>query len=586
MNLMKLLLRSAILCGTLGFCAVAKGQYAIPLPPYSLAAGDPGSTAVTFNDPRIQGWASGFINYLPGSEVDDSWKQPTAGLGPAGQSVHDVVVLGRGGEITMTLFPAVRNGLGDDLAIFENGYNDTFLELAYVEVSSDGVNFVRFPGYSLTASPVGSYGAVQPYFVTGFAGKFAVSYGTPFDLQELQDAYDWVVSRGAGYQWQGPSVLEFSQTYADHLRNNLPLVDLDSITHIRLVDVVGDGSAKDALGNPIYDPYPTVGSAGFDLDAVAALNMVGLGEDRQVISFAPIPHQRIAEGSLELTATASSGLPVAYRVVEGPAMVSGRTLTFTGKGQVVIEATQAGDGVNWEAAIPVVQSFTIADERQHLAAELIPNIVAAQGGTSQLSVSSSSGLPVSLEVTFGPANVLVDSETQTLQYGLTTGDAIIRAFQKGGEHEGVVYAPAHDLYLPISIVAGGGSSAPRSYATYASGIAGLAGNPEGDTDGDGVANAIEFLLGTDPLEASSVQRLQAESGLDHSGQPALMVSFSFNPAVTPTPEIQVSNSLDFDDLFQPQLLGVQRVGSGAEARHEVKVAIPAIHPSSFIRLTN
>ncbi|MFV1994765.1 MAG: hypothetical protein ACC661_04960, partial [Verrucomicrobiales bacterium] len=32
------------------------------------------------------------------------------------------------------------------------------------------------------------------------------------------------------------------------------------------------GNALDTQGNPIYDPYPTDGSAGFDLDAVGALN--------------------------------------------------------------------------------------------------------------------------------------------------------------------------------------------------------------------------------------------------------------------------------------------------------------------------
>ena len=44
---------------------------------------------------------------------------------------------------------------------------------------------------------------------------------------------------------------------------------------IRLIDIVGDGSATDASGDPIYDPFPTVGSAGFDLDAVAVIHADG-----------------------------------------------------------------------------------------------------------------------------------------------------------------------------------------------------------------------------------------------------------------------------------------------------------------------
>ena len=50
------------------------------------------------------------------------------------------------------------------------------------------------------------------------------------------------------------------------------IVDLSAVTHVRLIDIVGDGTYMDSLGNPVYDPYPTSGSAGFDLDAVGVSN--------------------------------------------------------------------------------------------------------------------------------------------------------------------------------------------------------------------------------------------------------------------------------------------------------------------------
>jgi len=50
------------------------------------------------------------------------------------------------------------------------------------------------------------------------------------------------------------------------------LVDLSRISHIRIIDVVGDGSALDSTAEVIYDPYPTTGSAGFDLDALGVSN--------------------------------------------------------------------------------------------------------------------------------------------------------------------------------------------------------------------------------------------------------------------------------------------------------------------------
>ena len=45
-----------------------------------------------------------------------------------------------------------------------------------------------------------------------------------------------------------------------------------NIRWVRVVDVVGDGSCTDSFGNVIYDPYPTIGSGGFDLEAVGVIN--------------------------------------------------------------------------------------------------------------------------------------------------------------------------------------------------------------------------------------------------------------------------------------------------------------------------
>ena len=72
-----------------------------------------------------------------------------------------MVSLGKGGSITLSFDPPVSNGDGWDFAVFENGFEDTFLELAYVEVSSDGVVFVRFDNASLTPDPVPRHGGAE-----------------------------------------------------------------------------------------------------------------------------------------------------------------------------------------------------------------------------------------------------------------------------------------------------------------------------------------------------------------------------------------------------------------------------------------
>ena len=215
--------------------------------PYAPAAGIEGSTAVHHLDVRIEGWASEVVQYLPGSEVNAEFQDTAQALGPADSTSGGVVSLGRGGSITVGFLNPIRDGLGFDFAVFENGFMDTFLELGKVQVSSDGINFFEFDSDSMTSDPVGSFGSVDPTEIDGFAGKYRVGFGTPFDLASL-DGID-------------------------------PRLDVNRVTHVRIIDVIGDGTAFDSQGDPIYDPFPTVNSAGFDLDGVAVLHGLDTGED-------------------------------------------------------------------------------------------------------------------------------------------------------------------------------------------------------------------------------------------------------------------------------------------------------------------
>jgi hypothetical protein len=243
-------------------CAAAAWGYQPPVFPYAPAAGLPGSTAVARDDPRIAGWAVAVHAVQYGLEVADDWKRPDKALGPAGGNTEDVLVLGRGGSVVLEFDPAIADGDGDDFAVFENAIHDTFLELAHVEVSSDGERFVRFPGYSQTAAPVPAFGDVQPAYVHGLAGKYRIGFGTPFDLKVLADAHAAAL-RGEG---------GFSDEFRRQLLDNYPFLDPAAVRYVRIVDIVGDGSDFDCEGYAIYDPYPTVITAGFDLDGVGVIN--------------------------------------------------------------------------------------------------------------------------------------------------------------------------------------------------------------------------------------------------------------------------------------------------------------------------
>jgi hypothetical protein len=171
------------------------------------------------------------------------------GIGPAD---NFVVSLGDSGVAVLKFDYVIENGPGPDFEVFENGFADpsnpeqAFLELAFVEVSSDGTNYVRFPASSYTQvdtqiAVAGMY--MDARKLNNLAGKYVGNYGTPFDLQELAGT---------------------------------PGLNINNITHVRLVDVVGsigNHASHDTAGHNINDPYPTsIPTGGFDLDAVAVLH--------------------------------------------------------------------------------------------------------------------------------------------------------------------------------------------------------------------------------------------------------------------------------------------------------------------------
>ena len=67
----------------------------------------------------------------------------------------------------------------------------------------------------------------------------------------------------------------------------------------------------------------------------------------------------VTEGNtIELNATASSGLDVVYKVIEGDAVIEGKLLTINTSGKISIEASQPGDN-EFYSAQPVVKTFNV-----------------------------------------------------------------------------------------------------------------------------------------------------------------------------------------------------------------------------------
>ena len=253
---------------------------------FAPAADLPGTTAMHADSSAFVAWATGCTTERGLMRIDkphlgyayygnDSLVLGAPGTGGASEIVYDVVSLGDGGVATVTFASPIFNGEGPDFAVFENGFgieSDTthtlhFLELAFVEVSSDGEHFFRFPAVTYVPfdNQLGGYGGMVPSQIHNFAGKYDQFYGTPFDLDEVEDN---------------------------------ALLDKNRVTHVRIIDVVGcikpEYATYDSEGHIVNDPWFTSNEkGGFDLEAVGVIHDLAHNEvvenEMEIVSVYPNP---------------------------------------------------------------------------------------------------------------------------------------------------------------------------------------------------------------------------------------------------------------------------------------------------------
>ena len=296
-------------------------------------------------NPAFAGWATAVADYspAPGVASDDQfthndWTVATRALGPATGDNFDIVSLGDldasqlatnavPGSITLSFATPIADKAGPDFAVFENAYvvsgtdGNVFAEFGYVEVSSDGIHFTRFPStyidLGLGTDNGRGYANVDVRGAHNLCGKhvnaYGTSFGTPFDLSELATSTDAVNGT----------------------------LDLSNVTHVRIVDIPGDGTYKDDCdpSNGILDAWVTWSSGGVDLDAVGVLNssaasridlkVTGPGEVSPLgypNSYVSVPHG----DDVTFTFTPSNGCAIASVTLDGvPQALSGDTLTLT-----------------------------------------------------------------------------------------------------------------------------------------------------------------------------------------------------------------------------------------------------------------
>jgi hypothetical protein len=245
-------------------------------------------------NPIFRGWADSAPEelYVPTLQyMQPWWHDPTKATGQSMSDTDGVYTVSLGdlyqdeidagvspGQITLSFTETIRDQNGYDFVVFENGFyymgDEYYCEFGYVEVSSNGTDFVRFPSVDLTdpLDPNQYNCFLDITQVYNLAGKHPNNYGqftgTPFDLSEITNEPNVVAG----------------------------LVDLNNISYVRIVDIPGSGNYFDNarklidpctwpnwdyydVNHPIYDAWLTYGSGGFDLEGIGVLQPQEYGGD-------------------------------------------------------------------------------------------------------------------------------------------------------------------------------------------------------------------------------------------------------------------------------------------------------------------
>ena len=459
-------------CKVLLWMGVAWGLTAVACTagPYSPAGGQPGSIAISATSSGITEWASdctidrglveidnpslGYATYGGTSGSGASQNNAPIGAPPQPQSTYYAVALGQGGTATLTFAQPITNGPGYDFAVFGNGFSSggqAWIKPAFVEVSSDGVNFFAFPSVSLTptTNQVPSFGTLDPTNLYDLAGKDPVGYGTPFDLSEMA---------------------------------NVPGLNVNDVTAVRIVNCVDDikspFATRDSQGNIVNAPWPApseAGSEGFCLAGVGVMNALAAGTWTHGSStstswtngnnwcFATVP----SSGTVTF-----AGLPSAPTTVTLDGNESAGALVFNVSGSNGYTLSQ-GTGGALALGTPAGASITVLSGTHTISAPL------SLEGSAEIIPAASARLTISgnigenpaksgFSVTLNGAGTLILSGSDSYTGGTNVDDGTLYVTDSGALPDGTsltVGAGGACIFDPSA--AGGGSLAASPGASAA-----------------------------------------------------------------------------------------------------------------------
>ncbi len=226
-----------------------------------------------------------------------------------------------------------------------------------------GTNWVDYSVEAQVQFPEGSYGG-------GIDGRLNPSTGARYAA--------WIYPEGSSggsnmlklIKFQNWSTFAYTNTDAAPMYQvSLPGVgtnahNLKMAFHGNEITVSYDGTNMMTVTDIEVAPYKN-GGIGLDMwtdqtpyaMAVDNVTVIQTLADQSII-FGALADNTYGVAPFDVSATASSGLPVTFSIVSGPATIASNTITITGAGLVTVRASQAGN-FNYNAAANVDQSFTV-----------------------------------------------------------------------------------------------------------------------------------------------------------------------------------------------------------------------------------
>ena len=412
----------------------------------------PAAVTVAGGDFLLTVNGSGFINgsmvRVNGSDRSTSFISPTqltaqilaADIATAGSQPITVFNAAPGGGSAAALNLAVNNPApiitslspaelpvgSDGFALTVAGSN--FVSGAVVQVNGSDRSTTFVNGNQLTAEiPASDLTAVGslPVTVTNPAPGGGTSSALNLNIGKANQTIAFAALANKGF---GDPDFDLSASSSSSLPVSFAAAGNCSVTGAT-VHLNGAGSCTitaSQAGNDTYNAAPDV------------LQSFNIGKASQTITLAPLADRSFGDPDFDLSASASSGLPISYAAA-GNCTVTGASVHLTGAGSCTITASQAGDD-NYNAASDALQSFNIGKGGQEISFAPLPDRN-LNDPDFDVSASASSGLAVSFAAT---GNCTVTGATVHLT---AAGSCTITASQAGDEN----YNAASDVAQSFTV---------------------------------------------------------------------------------------------------------------------------------------